>query len=677
MSWSDVGLLALAAVAVLAPGTAVLKLGLRRGWLETLAAAPAVSVTVCYLAGLLAGVTGLRWGAPVVTGVAVVLTGICFVVRWRWVKPPTAHERPAIAQVLLPAAALCVSVAVGVRTFVQGYGTLSVLPQEHDMVLHTLLVARIERSGEAAPWQSSPIDLLSGEPSGFYPNGMHMLAALASPGPADSVAALNAVTIVLFAFALPVGLAALARLLTPAAVRPVAMCVAPLVGVLAYRPVFALLHDGGVLANAAALALVPGVIYALLRGASGSRMAYATGALGMVGAVVVHPSAAPTIVITAGAWMLPGLVARIRSVRDAVRTLGWLAAAAVAALLVLLPFLSTASTTAGFVTSFPRGTPAASLGGALGTTLSFYYGGYFDPSGMLSQVALAVLSLLGVVLCIYRRSSAGLLTSYAVWMVILIIWLVKPDYPFVSTLSGIYYNVYGRFSVGLALVQWLTVAAALGHVADLVHRGLERVTANGTLARLRPQVVRAAPLTGAVVFLVFAAAVAPYAATNTLTLQQRYSMPEFERADADDLAAGRFLADRVQPGQRVMNNANDGSTYAYVFSGIPLVNTSTLGSPYAPYTTELLQDFDEMTRDQDVRALVCDMDIAWAMVDQLAPVVGAPPEVTPLGTNGAFSTARGLDHMDRVPVAEEVFVSGHVLVYSIDLARLGCEDTAG
>ncbi|WP_369253412.1 DUF6541 family protein [Geodermatophilus amargosae] len=674
MTWHDALRLLLALAAVLGPGAALLAVGLRRGPLETLAAGPAASVLLCYVTALLAAPLGIPWGPLPVVVVTLVATAVAWLLRRRAVAAREVAARVAVplwARVL-PVAGVVVSAAVGGWTFLRGFGTLSVLPQEHDMVLQTLLVGYIERTGNAAPWQSNPVDLLTGEPSGFYPNGLHMLASLAATGPAESVAALNAVSVVLFAVVLPLGMAALAHLLSPPHLRPVAMAAAALTSVLAYRPVFALLHDGGVLANAAALALTPGVVYAAVSAATVHRGAAVAAGAGLVGAVVVHPSAAPTIVLTAGVWVVATLLSRRDGVRAALRSLTWVVVAAVLAVVVLVPFLLTASSTAAFVASFPRQTPPASLGGALGTLASFYYGGYYDPAGMLSQAVLALLSLLGVLLCVFHRSNVALLAAFGTWAVVLLLWLINPATPLVASLGGVYYNTYGRFSGGLAILQWLTVGVAVGYAASYLATGWRWAAGRLRSGRWAHRAGLATPVGAAAALLVFLLVTVDYASVNSLTLRQRYAEPEFVRVDEDDLAAGRWLAENVEPGQRVMNNANDGSTYAYVFSGVPIVETATLGSPYAPYTTDLLLHLDDVDRDDDVRQTVCDLDIAWVLADEEAPVIGAPESVTPLSDGGVYDTPRGFERLDDLEVAERVHTSGNVDVYRLDLDRLGC-----
>ena len=678
MNWTDIWVTALALLAAFAPGTVLLRFGLGAGRLHSLAVAPAVSVAVCYLTALVAGVLGFAWGSIPVAIATVLLTALGWSARRRWARPPVVPvERTSLAATLrtslLPISGLVVSALIGAWTLLRGFGHLTVLPQEHDMVLQTLVVARIERTGQAAPWQSSPIDLLSGSPEGFYPNGVHMLASLAATSPGMTVAALNAMTVVLFAVALPLGMCALGRLLVPARIRAVTMTAAPLISVLAYRPLYAFLHDGGVLANAAALTLVPGVVYAAVAAATRPAVSSLAGAaLGLTGAVVVHPSAGPSIAITAGTWIATGLLRDAGGLRATLRRLVWLVLAGVASVLLLVPFLLTASSTAGFVAGFPRAVPPTSLGGALGTTMSFYYGGYFDPSGLTSQVVFAGLSALGVLLCVYFRSNLPLLASYAVWLAILLVWLVRPDFPLISQLGAFYYNNFGRMSGGFAQLQWLTAAAACGYLALLLGNGIHRLATGRGWSRITAH--QGAVVHGAAVLAlgVLLLASISYAGVNRLTVAQRYGQPQFVRVDANDLAAGRYLAEHVGPGERVMNNANDGSTYTYIYDDVPLVETSTLGSPYASYTTELLLHFDDVATNPEVRRVVCQKKIAWVLADSQAPVIGAPESVTPLSDHGVYSTPPGFRDLDSAPDIHRAFRQGTVSVYHVDLGRLGC-----
>jgi hypothetical protein len=298
---------------------------------------------------------------------------------------------------------------------------------------------------------------------------------------------------------------------------------------------------------------------------------------------------------------------------------------------------------------------------------SFYYGGYFDVADRMSQTVFAGLALVGVVLCLYLRTNLALVATYAVWLVILLVWQLEPTFPLVATLGGLYYSNYGRMSNALSLLQWLAVAIAVGYaalfVARVARRWLHRAGRSGP--------VRIPVAAAALVVAVFLGLCLGYASVNATTLKERYAQPEFVRVDDADLAAARYLEEHLDEGQRIMNNANDGSTYGYVFHGLPLVQVSTLGG--SADTTKLLMSFDDLEHDRDVRELVCDMNIAWVVADEEAPLIGAAPGVTELGTDGLYSIPPGFRRLSTLSVVTPVFESGDVTVYEVDLDALQCD----
>jgi hypothetical protein len=154
---------------------------------------------------------------------------------------------------------------------------------------------------------------------------------------------------------------------------------------------------------------------------------------------------------------------------------------------------------------------------------------------------------------------------------------------------------------------------------------------------------------------------------NTVAVSQRYEHPEFVRVDDDDQRAFRYLSEHVEPGQRVMNSPNDGSTYMYVEYGIPVVNVSTLGFPGIPDTYELMSQFNQVGRSAYVDAAIRRLDIGWLYVDDEAPRIGAAgsperwaPEV--------LDVPPGMENLPGAPILNEVFRSGSVHVYRIDPA---------
>jgi hypothetical protein len=211
----DTALLAWGTIALFLPGAAVLVALRRLSLVTALAGAPVVTIGLLYVAGLVGGVTGLDFGVLLVVAVSALVGVGAFVLgRGRPLAGVLVRPRPSGSH-WVGAAATLVATVLATWTWTDGLGSLGTVPQEHDTIIHGELVARVMLTGEGAPWQSFPADLLSGEPASFYPNGFHLFAAVVGGFGADPVTALNAAMVVLFAVALPLGVAALGMRLAP------------------------------------------------------------------------------------------------------------------------------------------------------------------------------------------------------------------------------------------------------------------------------------------------------------------------------------------------------------------------------------------------------------------------------------------------------------------------------
>jgi hypothetical protein len=153
----------------------------------------------------------------------------------------------------------------------------------------------------------------------------------------------------------------------------------------------------------------------------------------------------------------------------------------------------------------------------------------------------------------------------------------------------------------------------------------------------------------------------------------RYRNPAYNRVDAFDLRAAAFVAHRIRPGERVMNNANDGSTFGYVFYGLRIVVTQPIGTSAAPYMAQLLGGFNRLGEDGAVRDTVCRLHITWAIIDDDAPRVGIRGVTWAPG--GGFTVPTGLLHLEGVPGLSPAARFGHVTVYAVDRAAIGCAAT--
>ncbi|KAE8765253.1 DUF6541 family protein [Georgenia thermotolerans] len=679
LGWTahDLALIAGATALLLLPGLLVLRaaLGPRSLGPMSMAAAPLVTAGLAYLTGVLTGVAGVRYSPGTVLALTVLVAAGALGLRR---TSPTWRRRgrtsPALAgldaapfgPVPVPAASMIVAgvataTAMGVAlwTWAAGLGRLAVVPQEHDTVTHTLITAYIARTGDAAPGQEWPADLVTGTPDRFYPAGLHKLAALPAQLGLDPVTALNAVTVALFAVVLPMGMLALGSLLRWRGAGPVAGGAAAMAAALAYRPVYAMMHDGGVLSNAAALALVPGAVAVLV--AAGRRPARELpgNVLLMAGAFSIYPSAVLAIAGGVLAWVVGDALARRPRREQVGRWLWSVGGAGLVAGACAVPALVVASRAAATPGQFPSDVPTSTLAGALALASKMPYGGFLDPGWHRHQVLLAVLVALGLVCAVTVQRALGLVLAWAVWTVFFVLFAVGAGGPAVRAAAGLFYNSFIRISGLYAPYQWLlvgvlAVTAAVGGMSVLAR------LAPVLLARRQRATWDAAAL--AVAVAVVAVVGLHYAPVNARALQERYRYPQFVRVGPDDRAAFAYLENHVRRGEEVMNNGNDGSTYLYVYDGVPVVNVQTL--PNGPDSLALLTRFNRIDTDAEIRRLVREHDIRWVYVDEEAPLIGAPFSQQWL-PGGLYSTAPGLDGLDHVRSLEEVFRSGTVTVYRV------------
>lgn len=657
------------------PGCLVLAaLGVRQPSMYVALAVP-VSVATAAVCAVAAAVVGLDFGVGLVLAV-VFLAAIVGAAR-------LIHEcrRPGLCRTrknrrhklpyLLGSILTLFGCGVGVWTWLRALGgSFSTVPQEHDTIIHLLLTSYISRSGSGAPWQVLPLDVMTGQPVEFYPAGMHLLAALTADIIGDSVVALNAVSIVLLAISLSISAASL----TFAAARQLQLSViiaATSAGVAAlaasslYRPTFQLAHDGGALPNAAALAMTPGVVAAFLMLSAASKQAAVGVGLACVGIVWVHPSAAVSVGVTVLAWWCGDLVTRRG--RSALRQLLMpLGVVAVIAGTLLVPLLWASAAAAESTEAFPADIPPVGLSGAVGSTLGLAYGGYLDPERVTGQLWAAVLTLLGIAVILILRRGFGIVTAWSAWVAITIAYFLSPSSGLETIVTGYFYKAMVRVWSHVSILVPPLVGIALAVLAALIAIAIKRSWAQARVLRSPPITL----ITAAIAAVMFAGyAVGPteaYSEKNSTALASRYADPAFLRVGPDDRAAADWLANKIGPGERVLNSANDGSIILYVEYGIPIVNVSTLGVSDLPYTFMLLEMFNQYPDDADIRKLLRDLQVRWVYVDSAAPTIGAAR--SPEGWAGdSFSVAPGLSNLDGLPGLDEVFESGTVSIYRLNL----------
>lgn len=665
-------------VVAVAPGAA-LSLALRiRSPLLVLALAPTATIGVLLAVATATGAVGLPF-SPLTAGVVTAALLAVGALRW-WRAGRAPARRRGRPWVAAAAGSLLVlaGAAVGTRTWLRGFGGLDRIPQEHDMITHQMVVAWIMRTGRAAPWQVEPVDVLTGTPVSFYPDGSHLAPALVAALGPGTVPGLNALTVVYLAVCWVLSVAAL----TAVAARRLragtgaAWLAAGVAGVLApalYRPAFQLMHDGGIYATAVALALAPGLLAALLLAADArrdrSRFAAARTAVGLgagaAGIVSVYPGAAVTVAVSLVAWLAGDLVARDGWVRLR-RSLPVLAGAGVVAAVLAAPLVLRSAASVSGVASFGADSDPSAFGDALGSAVGLGYGGYLDPRRSTGELGLTALYLAGVLAVVRARRGLGPVAAWAAWVAVVVAAFLSPGTGPEAVITGFFYNALLRVWSHVSL--FVPTLAALGVV--LVATEAVRRT-----RRLLPLVARAWPVASALVLVIgvvlLAVPVRHAAATDTRSVAERYATPEFVRVSPADLAAVEFLRTRVAPGQRVLNSANDGSTFLYVAAGIPVVNVTSLGTGGAPWTYRLMGSFNRYPTDPAVRAELTRLDVGWVYVDAQAPGIGASG--APYGwvnRSVPFTVAPGLTGLDGLPGLTLAYRNGSVSVYRLDLDKI-------
>ncbi|TCO64483.1 DUF6541 family protein [Actinocrispum wychmicini] len=678
------GLLVALVVSVL-PGTALLFALRVRRVVWVLGAGPAASIGVAAITAILCGLVGIPFG-PVSLSVVVALLVAVGVFRWvrgRQSQPDDA--RPLIPRsqrvtIAVGVVLALIGVAYSLHMWMSGLHELGAVPQEHDTIGHSALTAYIQYSGRGAPWQLMPVDVLSGQPTSFYPSGMHLLAAVTGGVMGSPIVGLNAITVVMCTVGLGMAEAALAYVALRRAGVNQGMAVAGsgvaviVVGGL-QSPEIHMAEAGGILANMVSLALFLGVVAVLLTLRRRDWPAAVAAGVACAGVFAAHPSSAASVGVTLVAWWIGEAFTR-----GGLRRLGGqllsLLAAVVATAVVASPYLIQAFKASGITSTWPPDFGKLTFPNALGQTFSLPYAGWIPTYDGRSQVVAFGLAVLGIAAVLLTRRGFGPVAAYGVWSVIVLGAFLSPGTGFETSVTGFFYNAMLRIRGHQSLL--VPVLAALGVVltARWIAAWLAR---RPPLRRARIGWVAAA-LVALIMIPYLAGPARTYADTNERYLATRYGAPDLWRITAEDQAAFDFLAapGRVGPGERVMNSANDGSTYLYVEKKIPVVNLSTLGVYGVPYTYKLMQKFNTYPTDPTIRKSILDLNITWVYVDESPPGIGSP--VSPENWVGApsFSFPSGFANLKGIAGLTEEFHQGAVHVYRLDRSVLQrMSDTAG
>lgn len=677
---SDALVLVCGALLIYVPGLLLLVALRVRSLRVAVGTAPVVTIALLQLVAL------LRWGlgtglARTIVGVVAAVAVVAVVLEVRAGRDGvlvaagrtirTAVQRGP-ATTALSVVLLVGGVVIGMSEWLRGMAGLATPPQEHDTVTHTLVAAWIAFTGRAGPFEVEPTDLVTGSPVHYYPAGAHMLAGVLGMWSGDVVSAFNAMIVLVLGLAAPVTLFCAVAAFEPLRTRPVFSGLAALVAVTAYRPFFQFAHDAGVMTFAMGVALVPAFAVALTGLGPRLRQApsgVAVTALVAMGLYTVHPSLAVVVVVVMAVSGAVALLSSVEFRRWLRQRLPQLVVVAAAAALLSLPWALASLPAAGAVASYGEQPPGLSLGRALEVVAGFRYGGFVTQAAS-SQTALAVLFWLGFVGCLTRRRLWPVAAAWLFWAVVMVLWTSgHSGLPVLAQLGGVFYNSTSRMTG----IEWLLAPAVAGlGLSALVSRVLEAAPA------LRPRrvalLVPAAAVVTAVAY--FASAGWHYVDVNAASVGDRWGKPQFYRiAPAERQAFDYLAAHRAEVG-RVLNNGNDGSTFAYVYDGIPIINIYPEGDMQAAYGVYLMQHLNEIGINPAVRCLVQRYHVTHVLMSRTSPPLlgrGFPDNWV---RTKWFQYPTGFSDLGAVPQVSLVFANSDSLVFRIADSVLQGDDSA-
>lgn len=537
--WRIALALLLLGLTVWVPGLALLRAlapGMSR--LTAVAAAPAAGSGLLYVAGQALTALDLPVDGRLCLALAALGTlGVALAERRharRW--------RPA----RLPRAVVAAS-ALATGTWALGIREWLAVPPHNDGFNHGFFVARIAGQATLDPAVVMPHDILAGGKGvDFYPLALHQQAAvLVRLLDLDVAVAWTLTSLSLMVLAFPLGMYALGRHLF----RDRRVAAACAVAAAAMPGVTYSTSWWGGYALAAGFAVSPGVLLCVLMAArSPWRLRHvAAASAGLAGVAGIHTSeltflAVMSFVLVTGPQLAAG------KVREAVR----------AGLLVSLPFATAVVLLSPVLPQLRRGLDeraypvperGLSLVKAVGEVLVQFS---FVPPATPAAIILA--GWLGLVLCLRRRVA---LPWLATWLLfgLLYVWLASFPSQLIADLTSTWYS--DRFRIGYLLAFLLVPVVAAAIVPPRPRQG---GSAN--------------PLIGVGATLLGVVLVATSTVDSVRAVRQNYD--DFALVDADARAAFDFLAAHQRPGERVLNQHQDGSPWMYPLEGVvPVIALKT------------------------------------------------------------------------------------------------------
>lgn len=654
-------------------------LGLR-GWLLA-ASAPLVTYAVVGIAGPWLAIAGIPFTATTFVLAVLVIVAACAGIgslhrrraaMFRWSKDDDAGSPWQHTAQLAVIGCVLAAAAIGGYTVLSGMGGMAAIPQDWDAAFHANGIRYIAESHDSSLIGMGSLNKYGDGTALFYPNAYHLVGALVYQLSGVSIAAvLNAHTVLLPGL-LALALVALIRQFRGRAVF------AGFAALLVITPVtllYASIDRGPLLTFLTGLALLPVGVAALRRLLTRPDLAAtAVAVLVLIGLLAIHPSTLFTglvfgVPLLAQHW----LTARPQHMRA--RVIGGdllsIGGVAVTTALLAAPHLIGAATRPS--PSGPISWPATlDIQSAVGALLVFQH------DQPLPRLWLGAALLLGLG---FARRLGELRWLGATALLASLAWIVvsTSDAPGVIALSQPLWNDPWRFMALAALP--LTVLAAHGlaesqamvrpvavrvtdRIAAGIRRGAPMSRRGGGAHASTPRVwvaggVAVAMLTGfAVVTELF------YTAPNATVVGKGFNMDDGERVSTAEVDAMRKLGELATPGEWAMNDRYDGTVWTYAISGVRTVAAHYDKRRTASEAQLLSQRFKDYGTSPAVRAAAAELNVRWVIIGKRGFVRDGKRRID------------GLTGHRELPFLTKVYENDGAVIYRLDRVISGYEFTS-
>ncbi|MEU5690950.1 DUF6541 family protein [Actinosynnema sp. NPDC020468] len=626
------------AVLFLPGGLAALAVGLR-GWVLA-ATAPVFTYLIAGLAGPWLWKVGIPFTVLTFVLSTVVVVLVFGLARWLTVRrfggPPPRDGSPwelraqvAVVLVVLVAAAAGVAVLLKAMN-----GDLNSVPQDWDAGYHANGIRYIADTGEGGLYGTGKVNWYDIPGGVFYPNAYHLVGALVFKLTGATVPAVINAHMALLPGLLALELAAMVRYFRG---RAVTAGFTALVAVACTSATYDNLWRGPLLTFTLGLAVMP--VLAVVLDMYLRRPAIDTGVVfgGVaVGMLCVHSSNLFGGIL----FILPFLAQRWWRAwgtlwRDVLKML----IPGVVAIVVTLPHLLGAASIKGTIAivDWPSTFPVSQSVGAMLT---------FQHIIERPEYWLAIPLWIGLAFAGRLGNQKWLLGAAGVFGVV---WILTASYsqPWVAKVTSPWWNDQFRL-IALVCVPLCVIA---GHGLAAVHDWLARLAGRAA----RAPWVR--PLSAAVVLVAFVALSGLYVTLNSAQVARGYgNAPGQDKHDAvvgpNEIVAMTELGKIVKPGERVMNDRNDGTLWMYALADVRPVAGHYDGSLESPDISLLMQHFTDYDQNSSVRAAVKRLNIRYAIVGR--GFVRGWNERTP-----------GLRDLNDKPFLEKVYENDDAIIYRL------------